>query len=74
MRGKARLIIDRHAYVRKNAVFAIASIYQHLEQLIPDAPELLMNFLEEENGTLLLVYNIATLIYVANEHDFRSHL
>lgn len=39
----------RHAYVRKNAVFAIASIYQHLEALIPDAPELLLNFLEEEN-------------------------
>lgn len=39
----------RHAYVRKNAVFAIASIYQHLEALIPDAPELLLNFLEEES-------------------------
>ncbi|KAK7567878.1 adaptin N terminal region-domain-containing protein [Phyllosticta citricarpa] len=39
----------RHAYVRKNAVFAIASIYQHLESLIPDAPELLLNFLGEES-------------------------
>jgi coatomer subunit beta len=39
----------RHAYVRKNAVFAIASIFQNLEQLIPDAPDLLYNFLEEEN-------------------------
>lgn len=39
----------RHAYVRKNAVWAIASIYQHLESLIPDAPDLLLNFLEEEN-------------------------
>ncbi|KAF1981226.1 Coatomer, beta subunit [Aulographum hederae CBS 113979] len=38
----------RHSYVRKNAVFAIASIYQHLEALIPDAPELLLAFLEEE--------------------------
>ncbi|KAF2842512.1 putative coatomer subunit beta [Patellaria atrata CBS 101060] len=39
----------RHAYVRKNAVWAIASIYQHLESMIPDAPDLIMNFLEEEN-------------------------
>ncbi|KAF2430547.1 Coatomer, beta subunit [Tothia fuscella] len=39
----------RHAYVRKNAVFAIASIYQNFEHLIPDAPELILNFLSEEN-------------------------
>lgn len=39
----------RHAYVRKNAVFAIASIYTHLEALIPDAPELITNFLDEES-------------------------
>ena len=39
----------RHAYVRKNAVFAISSIYQHSESLIPDAPELLQNFLEGES-------------------------
>jgi coatomer subunit beta len=37
------------SYVRKNAVFAIASIYQKDESLIPDAPELLVKFLEEEN-------------------------
>ena len=39
----------RHAYVRKNAVFAIASIYQNHESLIPDAPDLIQHFLEEEN-------------------------
>lgn len=39
----------RHAYVRKNAVFAIASIYQHSEPLIPDAPELIENFLDTES-------------------------
>lgn len=39
----------RHAYVRKTAAFAIASIYQRDESLIPDAPELLVKFLEEEN-------------------------
>jgi len=39
----------RHAYVRKNAVFAVASIFQHAEQLIPDAPDLIETFLENEN-------------------------
>ena len=38
----------RHAYVRKNAVFAVASIYQHSQNLIPDAPELIATFLETE--------------------------
>ncbi|KAJ9626449.1 coatomer subunit beta [Taxawa tesnikishii (nom. ined.)] len=41
----------RHSYVRKNAVFAIASIYQHNEALMPDAPELLQTFLESESDT-----------------------
>lgn len=39
----------RHAYVRKNAVFAVASIFQHSESLIPDAPELIATFLETES-------------------------
>ncbi|TID21416.1 Coatomer beta subunit [Venturia nashicola] len=39
----------RHAYVRKTAAFAIASIYHRDESLIPDAPELLVKFLGEEN-------------------------
>ncbi|KAH7368232.1 coatomer subunit beta [Plectosphaerella cucumerina] len=38
----------RHAYVRKNAVFAVASIFQHSPSLIPDAPELISAFLETE--------------------------
>ncbi|KAL4872780.1 hypothetical protein BDV12DRAFT_161511 [Aspergillus spectabilis] len=42
----------RHAYVRKSAVWAIASIFQHSESLIPDAPELIQTFLEtESDGT-----------------------
>ncbi|KAL5615673.1 hypothetical protein BROUX41_005705 [Berkeleyomyces rouxiae] len=41
----------RHAYVRKNAVFAVASIYQHSQFLIPDAPELIANFLEAETDS-----------------------
>jgi coatomer subunit beta len=39
----------RHSYVRKNAVFAIYSIYRDLEHLIPDAPELIQTFLAAES-------------------------
>lgn len=39
----------RHAYVRKNAVLAVSSIYHHSESLIPDAPELVQTFLESES-------------------------
>lgn len=38
----------RQAYVRKNAVFAIQSIYAHSEHLLPDAPDLIYNFLVAE--------------------------
>jgi coatomer subunit beta len=39
----------RHSYVRKNAVFAILTIYQSFEHLIPDAPELIQTFLAAES-------------------------
>ena len=43
--SSARLCLQhRHAYVRKNAVWAVSSIFQHTESLIPDAPELLQVF------------------------------
>ncbi|CDS40206.1 Coatomer subunit beta [Echinococcus multilocularis] len=38
----------RHAYVRRNAVLAIFTIYKNFEHLIPDAPERMLNYLEEE--------------------------
>merc|ERR1719376_1760541 len=38
----------RHSYVRRNAVLAIYTIYRNYEFLIPDAPELVHNFLEGE--------------------------
>ncbi|OZJ02582.1 hypothetical protein BZG36_04188 [Bifiguratus adelaidae] len=38
----------RHSYVRKNAVFAIHSIYKHSDYLIPDAPQLIYAFLQAE--------------------------
>ncbi|KAI0970027.1 Coatomer, beta subunit [Xylaria arbuscula] len=39
----------RHAYVRKTAVFAIASIHQHSPSLIPDASDLIATFLDGES-------------------------
>lgn len=41
-------LVHRHAYVRKNAVFALYSIYKVSDHLIPDAPELISSFLAEE--------------------------
>lgn len=41
-------LVHRHAYVRKNAVFALYAIHKVSEHLIPDAPELIYNFLAEE--------------------------
>nr|CAB3232868.1 coatomer subunit beta-like [Phallusia mammillata] len=38
----------RHSYVRRNAVLAIYTIYRKFDQLIPDAPELIHDFLEGE--------------------------
>ena len=38
----------RHSYVRRNAVLAIYTIYKKFDQLIPDAPELIHEFLEGE--------------------------
>lgn len=39
----------RHAYVRKNAVFAIYSIYRASHDLVPDVAELLSDFLAVES-------------------------
>ena len=39
----------RHVYVRKNAVLAVSSIFQHSPSLIPDAAELISTFLEGES-------------------------
>ncbi|XP_044743762.1 coatomer subunit beta [Chrysoperla carnea] len=38
----------RHSYVRRNAVLAIFTIYRNFEFLIPDAPELIANYLDGE--------------------------
>ena len=38
----------RHQYVRKNAIFAVYTIYKALDHMIPDAPELMYNLLKAE--------------------------
>jgi len=35
----------RHPYVRKNAVLTILTVYKYNENLMPDAPELIQNYL-----------------------------
>ncbi|KAF2401095.1 Coatomer, beta subunit [Trichodelitschia bisporula] len=57
----------RHAYVRKNAVFAIASIFQNFEHLIPDAPDLIANFLKEENDVTAKRNAFAALASISHE-------
>ncbi|OMJ15708.1 Coatomer subunit beta [Smittium culicis] len=42
----------RHAYVRRNAVLAIHSIYKNQSHLVPDAPELILNFLAAESDSM----------------------
>lgn len=45
----------------------MASIYQHLEQLIPDAPELIFNFLEEENDPTCKRNAFAALMSISHD-------
>lgn len=57
----------RHAYVRKNAVWAVASIFQHSESLIPDAPELLQTFLESETDSTCKRNAFAALMSISHQ-------
>lgn len=57
----------RHAYVRKNAVWAVASIYQHSESLIPDAPELIQTFLGSESDHTCKRNAFAALMSISHQ-------
>ncbi|OAA65513.1 coatamer subunit protein [Niveomyces insectorum RCEF 264] len=57
----------RHAYVRKTAVFAIASIYQHSPSLIPDAADLLSTFIETETDPTCKRNGFAALSSISHE-------
>ncbi|KAJ9107198.1 hypothetical protein QFC19_002858 [Naganishia cerealis] len=55
----------RHSFVRKNAVFAVYTIYQAHEHLIPDAPELLETFLAAESDATCKRNAFVTLCNIA---------
>jgi coatomer subunit beta len=57
----------RHAYVRRNAVLAIYTIYKNFDQLIPDAPELIQQFLEGEQDPSCKRNAFMMLIHVDRE-------
>ncbi|KEF55988.1 uncharacterized protein A1O9_07568 [Exophiala aquamarina CBS 119918] len=57
----------RHAYVRKNAVWALASVYQHAQHLIPDAPEMLFAFLGAESDTTCKRNAFGALMTISHE-------
>lgn len=40
----------RHSYVRKNAVITVFEVYQSFKDLIPDAPQRIEDFLNEESN------------------------
>lgn len=66
--SSTRACLDhRHAYVRKNSVWAIASIYQHSEALIPDAPELIQTFLESETDHTCKRNAFAALLNISHQ-------
>jgi coatomer subunit beta len=60
-------LTHRHAYVRKNATFAVAAIFTHLPELMPDAPDLLTTFLEDENDPTCKRNAFAALVSVSHE-------
>ncbi|KAJ0424762.1 adaptin N terminal region-domain-containing protein [Aspergillus carlsbadensis] len=66
--SSARSCLDhRHAYVRKSAVWAISSIFQHSEALIPDAPELIQAFLESESDSTCKRNAFAALMSISHQ-------
>ncbi|KAK5956151.1 coatomer subunit beta [Knufia fluminis] len=57
----------RHAYVRKNAVWGLASVYQHAPHLIPDAPEMLQTFLVGESDNTCKRNAFGALMSISHE-------
>ena len=57
----------RHAYVRRNAVLAIFTIYKNFDSLIPDAPELIGKFLDVEQDMACRRNAFMMLIHVDQE-------
>eukprot|EP00055_Hartaetosiga_balthica_P018633 m.134969 g.134969 ORF g.134969 m.134969 type:complete len:950 (-) comp9794_c0_seq1:2904-5753(-) len=58
---------SRHAYVRRNAVLAIYTIFKSFPQLIPDAPELVSNYLKNESDSSCKRNAFMMLVHVDEE-------
>ncbi|EEH08326.1 coatomer beta subunit [Histoplasma capsulatum G186AR] len=66
--SSTRACLDhRHAYVRKNAVWAVASIFQLSESLIPDAPDLIQTFLGSQVDPTCRRNAFAALLTVSHQ-------
>ena len=66
--GSARTCLEhRHSYVRKNAVLAVAAIYQVSQQLIPDAPDLIQAFLDTESDSTCKRNAFAALTMISHQ-------
>ncbi|VDM33224.1 unnamed protein product [Hydatigera taeniaeformis] len=61
----------RHAYVRRNAVLAIFTIYRNFEHLIPDAPERMINYLEGEQDPSCKRNAFLMLLHVSQDTAVR---
>ena len=70
----------RHSYMRKNAVFAVYTIYRQYKHLIPDGPELVQTFLAVQTdaackrNAFVFFANCAmpkAVEYVLSVHDSR---
>ncbi|KAG5456367.1 MAG: LOW QUALITY PROTEIN: hypothetical protein BJ554DRAFT_3911, partial [Olpidium bornovanus] len=66
----------RHSYVRKNAVFAIFSIYKYFQHIVPDAPNVIYDFLVKVFAVTTrhiqlneILLNLAAVIYEIKEAD-----
>ena len=53
--------------MRKNAVFAVASIFQHSPTLIPDAADLISTFLEGESDPTCKRNGFSALASISHE-------
>ncbi|KAF2859839.1 Coatomer, beta subunit [Piedraia hortae CBS 480.64] len=60
-------LLHRHSYVRKNAVLAVAAIHQHSEHLMPDADQLILQFLEAEADNTCKRNAFAALMNISHE-------
>eukprot|EP00177_Eucheuma_denticulatum_P003100 GFKZ01005588.1.p1 GENE.GFKZ01005588.1~~GFKZ01005588.1.p1 ORF type:complete len:958 (+),score=152.99 GFKZ01005588.1:167-3040(+) len=63
----------RHSFVRRNAVLAVHTIFEKFEFLIPDAPELVEEFLQEE-GDLAAKRNAFVMLCQSDQERAVNYL